>query len=136
VTLGLAPGPASSADSGGVRFTLVAYRDEERMVSVLLKALTGSGPVVEAWVSPNGSLAVGKLRIFLTAWGRDEFGNPFVGLQVSRDPGAPLFWIGCVILVCALPLQLIVKLRRRVAPTPAPDFPGTSPPRGPVQSPP
>jgi hypothetical protein len=112
VTLALEPGPGSAADFGGTRFTLVAYRDEERMVSVLVNALSGSGLVVEKWLSPNGSLVVGGTEVFLTAWGRDEFGTQFAGFQVSRDPGAPLFWAGCIVLVCALPLHLVLKRRR------------------------
>jgi hypothetical protein len=111
LTLGLDPGPGASAEFGGVRFTLVAYRDEERMVRVLVNALSESGLVVEQWLSPNGSLAVGGTDVFLTAWGRDEFGNRFAGFQVSRDPGAPLFWAGCILLVCAIPLHLIAKRR-------------------------
>lgn len=113
VSLGLTAGLRASAQTGGVVCALVAYRDEEKGVKARLRAVRENGLASEQWLSPGGSLEVDGTQIFLTAWGRDEFGNQFAGFQVARDPAAPLFWAGCILLACALPLHVVGKLRRR-----------------------
>jgi ResB-like family len=112
IQLSLASGPGSSAQFGGVGFTLVAYQDEPKMVRALINAVLESGLVVEKWISPNEGIDIEGNQVSLTAWGRDPFGNPYAGFQVSRDPGAWLFWAGCILLAGAIPLHLFVKHRR------------------------
>jgi hypothetical protein len=51
--------------------------------------------------------------IFQTAWGTDRYGNPYIGVQVARDPAAPLFWVGCVLFSISLPLFLYLRHGRR-----------------------
>jgi len=116
ITLSLAAGPGSHAEFGGVGFTLVAYRDEVKMVRALISAVLESGLVVEKSLSPNGSVDIQGEKISLTAWGKDKFGIRFAGFQVARDPGAPLFWAGCTLLVCAIPLHFLARNRGRAGP--------------------
>lgn len=113
VSLALAGGPGATTEFGGRGFTLLAFRDEEKSVRALVNIVRENGLVSERWLSTNGSLEVDGTKIFLTAWGRDRFLNPFAGFQVSRDPGAPLFWTGCVLLAAAMPLYFVAKRRRR-----------------------
>jgi hypothetical protein len=113
ISLSLAPGPGASAEFEGAGFTLVAFKDEVKMVRALVNATVESGLVIERWLSPNGGVDVEGSQLALTSWGNDQFGNPFAGFQVSRDPGAPLFWAGCVLLACALPLHAVGRSRRR-----------------------
>lgn len=113
IALELASGPGSQAQFGGVAFTLVAYQHEEKMVRALVSAVQESGLVAERWLSPNEGVEIQGTRISLTAWGRDEFGNRFAGFQVAHDPGAPLFWVGCLLLSGAIPLHFLLRIRRR-----------------------
>jgi hypothetical protein len=113
IALSLAPGPGASVEYLGAGFTLVAFKDDVKMVRALVNATVESGLVIERWLSPNGGVDVEGSQLSLTSWGNDQFGNPFAGLQVARDPGAPLFWAGCVLLAVALPLHVVGRSRRR-----------------------
>lgn len=115
ISLSLESGPESSAQFGELGFSLVAYKDEVKMVRAMINAMQESGLVTEAWLSPNEGVEIGGAQVSLTAWGRDRFGNPYAGFQISRDPGAPLFWAGCIFLVVTIPLHLILKRGRRAA---------------------
>lgn len=82
---------------GGYVGTAVAYRRELKSVRARVAVLEGGREVKQEWLSTNGRLAHRGASVFLTGWGRDEFGNSYVGIQVSRDPAAPLFWTGCTL---------------------------------------
>lgn len=112
ISLMLAPGPGAAAEYGGIGLTLVAYRDEVRTVRALVSTVHDNGLVEERWLSPNGGMSVEGTRISMTAWGADEFGNPFAGFQLANDPGASLFWLGCLLLGCALPAHYLARIHR------------------------
>ncbi|HEY5998015.1 MAG TPA: cytochrome c biogenesis protein ResB [bacterium] len=82
---------------GAYRGSVVAYRRELKSVGVRVAVLEGGREVKQGWLRMNGRLAHRGTSVFLTGWGRDEFGSEYVGVQVSRDPAAPLFWIGCTL---------------------------------------
>jgi len=113
IRLDLRSGPGATADYGGYRFTLVAFRDEIKMVRALLSTRSADGSVVEHWLAPNERVRVGGANLFLTAWKTDPFGNHSAGLQVTTDPAAPVFWAGCLLFVAALVGRTVLKFRGR-----------------------
>ncbi len=102
----LGPFSRATRDQSPVDVVPLAYRDPEvRRAEALVAVLDGRGRTVRrAVVSVNQPLVHGGLRIFLTAWGNDPYGFPFVGFQIVRDPAQPLVWTGAALLVCGLGL--------------------------------
>jgi hypothetical protein len=103
---------------GGLSFTLVAYRQEIKSVRGLVRVLEGDQLAAEGWLGSNERLEHKGTSLFLTAWGTDEQKRRFIGLQFVRDPGAPLFWAGCVLLAALLPAYLLVRHPRGEASRP------------------
>jgi hypothetical protein len=108
----------SSEKSGEVRqgdflLSIVAWRADVKSVRVHVGFLENGKEIAGGWLSPNDRLEYRGRGFFLTAWGEDPFGNPFCGIQAVRDPGAPVFWTGCILFGLAVPLHLVLKGRRR-----------------------
>ena len=59
---------------------------------------------------------------------RDPYGNMIVGLQMTREPGAPLFWIGALLFGVSLITHLYLKNAAR----PTGGTPRETPPTGPA----
>lgn len=81
----------------------LAYRDP------LLKQLRSEvtilkkGKVVRRGViSVNDPLIFEGVAIYQTVYDRDKFGFWSAGFQLSRDPGEPLVWIGCITIILGL----------------------------------
>jgi hypothetical protein len=52
-------------------------------------------------ISVNHPMVTEGVRIYLSDYGKDRFGLPYVGFQFVRDPGQAGVWAGCVLfLVC------------------------------------
>ncbi len=87
-----------------VRVRPLAFRDPEvRRAEAVVALKDAEGrPIARQTVAVNEPIVHGGLRIYLTAWDRDPYGNPFVGFQVVRDPGQPLVWGGSVLLCLGL----------------------------------
>jgi hypothetical protein len=97
--------------SGAYDLSLVAYRADLRDVHASI-SLHGPGGIESGLrLGPNDRIAHGGLSLFLTAWGTDPDGRRFCGVQVVRDPGAPVFWAGCVLLALAIPLHALARER-------------------------
>ena len=48
-------------------------------------------------------MVVEGVRIYLTDYGQDRFGLPYVGFQFVRDPGQVGVWLGSILfLVCVI----------------------------------
>ena len=90
----------------------VAYRRELKGVRTRIAVLDGGREVKEEWLTTNDRLAYRETSVFQTGWGRDEFGNLYVGIQVSRDPAAPLFWAGCILFTLSSAMFLFLRQRR------------------------
>lgn len=114
IRLDLRSGPGATAEYGGYGFTLVAFRDETKMVRALLSTRQKNGQIAEQWLAPNERVRIGGKSVFLTAWKTDPFGSRFAGLQVTKDPGAPVFWAGCLLFVATLAWRSALKFRGRV----------------------
>ncbi|RMF45251.1 MAG: hypothetical protein D6751_07665, partial [Deltaproteobacteria bacterium] len=71
---------------------LKQYRSEVRLLE--------QGEVVrQGVIEVNRPLVHRGVAIYQTAWNRDDRGRPYVGFQLSRDPGEPLVWGGCVLFM-------------------------------------
>lgn len=90
-------------------FTLVAWRQELKTVRSLLTILEGEEAVKEEWIAPNARVSFKRTSLYQTAWGEDQYRNPYVGIQVVRDPGGPVFWAGGILFSLTLPLYLLVR---------------------------
>ncbi|NIQ93380.1 MAG: cytochrome c biogenesis protein ResB, partial [Desulfuromonadales bacterium] len=42
---------------------------------------------------------------------RDKFGTWFAGFQFSKDPGEPVVWVGCILMVIGLGIAFLVPFR-------------------------
>lgn len=103
-------GPFSRGREEGapVRARPTAFRDPETRRSEARLALLGAGGEVlaEHVLAVNEPLIWRGYRVYLTAWGEDRYKNPYVGLQITRDPGQGLVWVGSVALALGLFLML------------------------------
>lgn len=86
-----------------------AYRDplikQLRSEVSILK----SGEVVQHGViTVNDPLIYEGIAIYQTVYNRDKFGFWSVGFQLSRDPGEPLVWFGCITMVLGLLLAFFL----------------------------
>lgn len=109
ILLETVPGGATAGRFADFEIVMIAWRRELRTIRGRVAVIDGGTEVREAWLAVGGRIAHRGTSVFLTAWGEDEYRNPYLGVQVSRDPGAPLFWGGAVLLAAAMPLFLIVR---------------------------
>ncbi len=114
--LATAPGGPTGGVFGGARIELVAWRRDLKGVRGRIALIEGGAQLREELLGVNEPIAHRGASVFLSAWGEDEFGNPHLGIQVSRDPGAPLFWIGALMLAVSMPLYLLLRAGRPAAP--------------------
>lgn len=111
--LQLTPGATGSyADVGSLRLALVAWKRELKGVRSRVACHENGALTREGWISPQGRLACRGVNFAQTAYGVDEAGKPFVGIQAVREPAAPLFWGGCIVFTLALPLFQVVRQDR------------------------
>lgn len=96
---------------GEFSVTPVAWRRELKKVRARVAVLAEGGEVKQGWLTTNGRVAFRGTSVFMTGWGRDDFGSLYVGIQVARDPAAPLFWAGCIFF--SLSSTMFFLLRRR-----------------------
>lgn len=106
-------GDAAAARAGDYDLSLVAFRADLKEVRAKISLLDAGTAVSVGWLAPNSRIRHRGLNLFLTAWGADPGGKRFCGIQVTRDRGAPLFWVGCVLLALAIPAHLYLKSRQR-----------------------
>ena len=50
-------------------------------------------------ISINFPMVTEEIRVFLTDYGQDRFGLPYVGFQFVKDPGQTGVWVGSVLLL-------------------------------------
>ena len=53
-------------------------------------------------ISVNHPMVSDGIRIYLTDYGEDKFGFPYVGFQFVSDPGQTGLWIGCTLFLVGL----------------------------------
>ena len=105
------PGGRTRMVFGPFELTLVSYSDKLKSVRSRIVIRENGRDIMDGWLVPNGRLSYRGTSLFQTTWGTDRFGNPYTGIQVTRDPGALLFWVGCILFTVTLPVYLAMRRR-------------------------
>lgn len=108
-SLSVKEGEQKYADFPPYRLTLVAFMHIFKRTRGRVAFIEEGRQVKEEWLEPNGRIAHRGLSIFQSTWGNDPYGNPYIGIQVARDPAAPVFWVGCILFSVALPLYFYFR---------------------------
>jgi len=95
--------------TGRYTLTLVAWRRDLREVVGKVAIRERGRTVLEEQLRVNGRMSYRGWNVFLTGWGRDEFGNDFAGIQMTREPGSILFWAGAVLFSVCLPAFVLLR---------------------------
>jgi len=107
-------GLTASADRpaaiAGYAIAPVAFADPEPSGYVAKIRFTAPGrPPEERVVRTNQPADFGGFSFCITAFSSDRYRNPIVGLQMTREPGAPIFWTGAVLFGISLLARLLLK---------------------------
>lgn len=107
---GLAATAETPAAVGGYAIVPVAYFNPEPSDYVASVRFTAPGRAgEEATLRINRPADFGGLSFSIVALDRDRYGNGIVGLQITREPGAPLFWAGALLFGASLFSHLLLK---------------------------
>jgi len=95
-------------------FKLVAYLDPVvKKTRVDLKLIRDAQVVAEGSTEVNSPFKWEGLNFYHTATNADEMGNPYVGIQITSDPGKNVVYTGfCIISIGGI-LYIFRLLRRR-----------------------
>jgi hypothetical protein len=104
------------ARAGGYAIVPVAYFNPEPSDFVARVLFSrGGGPPEVKTLRTNHPASFGGFSFSITDFSRDAYGNAIVGLQVTREPGALLFWIGALLFGISLVAHLLLKnVARRI----------------------
>lgn len=92
---GVRAGPGGSPPLAGYVVIPVAFHDPEPSDYVAaVRFLRDGAPPVDRVIRINEPARYAGLSFCIVTQGTDPYGNAFVGLQVTREPGEVLFWIG------------------------------------------
>lgn len=84
-------------------FILVAYQDPVvKKIWVDLELRRGDEILAKGPAAVNQPLEWNGLRFYNTKTGHDEYGAPYAGIQIVKDPGVPLVYAGFLIIVAGL----------------------------------
>jgi hypothetical protein len=110
--------PASAA---GYEIVPVSYFNPEPSGYVASVRFTQPGrPPEERLLRINHPGSFGGISFCIVDLNRDPYQNVIVGLQMTREPGAPLFWGGALLFGMSLITHLFLKnAARRTALTPS-----------------
>ena len=105
-------GNAELPDEFPFEFKLVAYIDPViKKTWVHLKLINGSGTVAEGRTGVNSPLRWNGMNFHHTATNRDKSGRPFIGIQITKDPGLPFVYTGFGILAFGGTFYLLRRMR-------------------------
>ena len=83
-------------------FVLVAYRNlMVKDVEVELFLKVDGKEIAAGRIGPNRTFSWRGYRFFCTGVKDDPYGFPYASIQISRDPGLPLFWAAALIILAA-----------------------------------
>jgi len=96
----------------GVVIKPLAWRDPIlRQMHSEVSLLRNDEIVARGVIEVNQPLVFEGVTIYQTGFSRDKFGFWAVGFQLSRDPGEPVVWFGCIVIVLGLLLAFLVPYR-------------------------
>lgn len=111
---GLRAGPGGAAAPGGYRIVPVAWGDPEVAgYRVDVRFVRSGHPDATREIRVNRPASFGGITFSLTDTRIDEYGYRIVGLQMTREPGAPWFWAGSVLFGASLLANLSRRYRKR-----------------------
>lgn len=113
---GLVAGPQGSPLVSGVTVVPVSWHDPEpaEFVAHVRFALPGRAPE-ERVIRVNDPATFAGISFCLVGESEDRYRNAIVGLQMTREPGEPLFWGGGLLFGLSLLLHVSLRGARRVA---------------------
>jgi hypothetical protein len=119
---GLVATPDAPASVSGYAIVPVAFADPEPSDYVVRVrfSLPGSPPE-EQILRINHPGSFGGISFCIVRLDTDRFGNGIVGLQMTREPGGPLFWVGAFLFGVSLLGHLMAKGAFRRGPDPGPE---------------
>jgi hypothetical protein len=95
---GLRADPSGIPLEGGYVVAPVAFADPEPMEYVAAVRFAAPGRAPEDFeIRINAPVVFDGITFCLVAVGEDRYGNPYAGLQMTREPGAPFFWAGALL---------------------------------------
>ncbi len=107
---GLTATRETPASVGGYEIVPVAYFNPEPSDYIANVRFTAPGRAAEEeTLRINRPADFGGLSFSIVAIDRDRYGNSIVGLQVTREPGASLFWAGALLFGASLCSHLLLK---------------------------
>lgn len=94
----------------GYMIALLAYATwPERQVHAGVTLTKGGSVIHSGEISVNHPISVDGVRIFLTDYGQDRFGFPYVGFQFVRDPGQIGVWAGCILFLVGVTGAVLIR---------------------------
>jgi hypothetical protein len=113
---GLTATREAPARVGGFAVMPVAFFNPEPSGYVASVRFTSPGRAPEeAKLQINHPARFAGISFCIVDLDRDAYGNTIVGLQMTREPGAPLFWIGAFLFGLSLATHLYLKTAARGA---------------------
>ena len=107
---GLSATTETPASVKGYAISPVAYRDpepSEYLVRVRFHA--AGGTPVEKEIGVNHPATFAGISFCLVGLETDRYGNPYAGLQMTREPGEPVFWAGALLFALSLVARFIAR---------------------------
>ena len=96
----------------GFRLTNLEFRDPVlKQTAAGVTIWEGGKQVRQATIQVNEPLTHRGVSIYLVAYNRDPQGHWSVGFQLSKDPGEPLVWAGCCLLMVGFLMVLLLRPR-------------------------
>jgi cytochrome c biogenesis protein len=103
-------GSGSAIGDSGIALVLLAYATwPERQVLVKTE-LRVNGELIKAGeISVNHPMSHDGMIIYLTDYGKNQYGFPYAGFQFVRDPGKAGVWVGCIMFILCVTAALFVR---------------------------
>ncbi|UCF31862.1 MAG: cytochrome c biogenesis protein ResB [bacterium] len=104
--------PEEEIGTSGLVLVPVAFAlYPERQVQARTSLVRDGRVLITEEIAVNHPMRFQGIDIFLTDYGTDPYGIPYVGYQIVRDPGRAGVWAGCVLFLLCITGALFVRHR-------------------------